>query len=86
MLFVYLFRYIKNRHILFLDKITQLLFRMVFPNCSSVEIFQIYEDGFPTLIVTFILEKDAKSMFEDMAEFSQQILFDKFVNSERFSL
>ena len=86
MLFVYLFRYIKNRHILFLDKITQLLFGMVFPNCSSVEIFQIYEDGFSALIVAFILEKDAKSMFEDMAEFSQQILFDKFVDSERFSL
>jgi hypothetical protein len=69
MLIVHLFRYIKDGNVLF-DKITKLLFRMVFPNCSSVETFQICEDGFSALIMAFVLEKDAKSILENMSEFS----------------
>ena len=85
MLVIHLFWYTENCHIL-IDEITQLLFGTVFPNCSSVEIAKIFERGIPTLIVAFFLEEKGKSIFENMTELSQQILFDKFVNSETISL
>ena len=85
MLVVDRFWYIENCHVL-IDKITQLLFGTVFPNCSSVEIAKIFERGIPTLIVAFFLEEKGKSIFENMTEFSEQILFDEFVGSKSFSL